>query len=59
MRSETKPDLGRGDKDENGEPQYYLWETVTEQNKDALEIVHFPSLNITFDKLFAEVDMEY
>ena len=47
------------DYDGNGEPQYYLWETITEQNKEELKIVHFPSLNITFDKLFAEVDMEY
>lgn len=47
------------DYDENGEPQYYLWETITEQNKDDLKIVHFLSLNITFDKLFAEIDMKY
>lgn len=47
------------DYDENGEPQYYLWETITERSKEKLRIVHFPSLKITFDKLFAEVDMEY
>lgn len=47
------------DYDENGQPQYYLWETITEQNREALKIVHFPGLKITFDQLFAEVDMEY
>ncbi len=47
------------DYDENGQPQYYLWKTITENNKDELKIVHFPNLKITFDKLFAEVDMEY
>lgn len=47
------------DYDVNGEPQYYLWETISESNKDELKIVHFPNLNITFEKLFAEVDMEY
>ena len=47
------------DYDQNGEPKYYLWKTVTEQNREELKIVHFPGLNITFDKLFAEIDMEY
>ena len=47
------------DYDETGQPQYYLWKTITENNKDELKIVHFPNLKITFDKLFAEVDMEY
>ena len=47
------------DYDENGQPQYYLWETITENNKDELKIVHFQNLKITFDELFAEVDMEY
>lgn len=47
------------DYDENGLPQYYLWEIITEQNKEELKIVHFPSLKITFSQLFAEVDMEY
>lgn len=47
------------DYDENGEPQYYLGETVTQENKDELKIVHFPNLKITFDELFAEVDLEY
>ena len=43
--------------DTNGVPQYYLWETITEQNKEELKIVHFPNLDITFDDLFAEVDI--
>lgn len=47
------------DYDEKQEPQYYLWETVTENNKEVLKIVHFPNLKITFDELFAEVDLEY
>lgn len=46
------------DYDENGQPQYYLWKVVTENNKDELKIVHFPSLAITFDELFAEVNIE-
>ena len=45
------------DYDEEGAPQYYLWETITEQNKEKLKIVHFPNLEITFDELFAEVDI--
>lgn len=45
--------------DYDGEPQYYLWETITEQNKEELKIVHFQNLRITFDQLFAEVDMDY
>lgn len=47
------------DYDEKQEPQYYLWKTVTEKNKDELKIVHFPNIKISFDELFAEVDMEY
>lgn len=44
------------DYDENGQPQYYLWETITENNKDKLKIVHFQNIKITFDELFAEVE---
>lgn len=47
------------DYDENQEPQYYLWKVVTERNKEDLRIVHFPKIQITFDQLFAEVDLEY
>ncbi len=47
------------DYDENQEPQYYLWKVITESNKDELKIVHFPKISITFEQLFAEVDLEY
>lgn len=30
----------------------YLYNTVTENNKDELQIVMFPNLKITFDELF-------
>ena len=47
------------DYDETGRPQFYQGNIITEKNKEELQIVHFPHLNITFDELFAEVDMEY
>lgn len=47
------------DYDENGEAQYYLWKNITEHNKEELKIVHFPRLEITFDKIFDEVDLDY
>lgn len=47
------------DYDEKQEPNYYLWKTITENNKNELKIVHFQNLKITFDELFAEVDLEY
>ena len=47
------------DYDEEGRPQFYQGNIITEKNKEELQIVHFPHLNITFDELFAEVDMEY
>lgn len=40
------------DYDEKGEPQYYLYKTVTEANKEDLKIVNFPNIKITFDELF-------
>lgn len=40
------------DYDENTIPQYYLFKTVTEKNKEELKIVHFPNVKITFDELF-------
>lgn len=45
------------DYDEAGEPQYYLFETITEENKDKLKIVHFPNIKITFEELFDEIEM--
>jgi len=47
------------DYDEKGQPQYYLYEKITTNNKENLKIVHFPNIKISFDKLFAEVDLEY
>ena len=42
--------------DISGEPQYYLFETVTEENKEKLKLVHFPSVKIRFEELF---DIEF
>lgn len=47
------------DYDREGRPQFYPGNIITEENKEELQITHFPHLNITFDELFAEVDMEY
>lgn len=41
---------------ENTIPKYYLWETITEKNKEALKIIHFPDIKITFDELFDEIE---
>ena len=38
-------------------PKYYLWKTITRSNKDALKMIHFPNVKITFDELFEELDM--
>lgn len=44
---------------ENGTtPNYYLWKTITEENKDELKIVHFPDVKITWEELFEEVDLQ-
>lgn len=40
------------DYNSDGNPQYYLFKTVTEKNKNDLCIVHFPHIKITFDELF-------
>lgn len=40
------------DYDENHEPQYHLFKTITENNKNELRIVHFPNIKIHFDELF-------
>ena len=42
---------------ENGIPKYYLWETITESNKDELKLINFPSVKITFDELFDEIEL--
>ena len=41
---------------DNGVPKYYLWKTITENNKDDLKILHFPGIKITFDELFEEIE---
>ena len=38
--------------DEDEQPQYYLFNTVTDSNKSELRIVHFPHIKIGFDELF-------
>lgn len=42
---------------EGGNPQYYLWKTITEENKKDLKIIHFPTIEITFDDIFEEVEL--
>lgn len=37
---------------ENDIPKYYLWNTITEENKKDLKIIHFPNIKIDFDDLF-------
>ena len=40
------------DYDEQGEPCYHLFKTITKGNKHELEIVHFPNIKIDFDEMF-------
>lgn len=44
------------DYDETGRCDYYLWKTVTEENKDELKIIHFPNIRITYDDIFEEIE---
>ena len=37
-------------------PKYYLQKTITEENKEGLQLLHFPRIKITFDELFEEID---
>ena len=41
---------------ENDIPKYYLWNTISEVNKNELKIIHFPNVKITFDELFDEIE---
>lgn len=41
---------------EQSEPKYYLYNTITENNKNELKIVHFQNIKITFDELFDGID---
>lgn len=36
---------------QDGIPKYYLWETITEKNKEDLKLLHFPNIKITFDEI--------
>lgn len=40
------------DYDEKDHPRYYLWATITENNKKDLKMIHFPHIHIDFDELF-------
>lgn len=40
---------------EGGVPGYYLWDIITEQNKEKLKLIHFPNIQITFEELFEEI----
>lgn len=37
-------------------PQYFLWKVITRDNKEELQIIHFPNVKITFDELFEEIE---
>lgn len=41
---------------ENGEPKYYLIDTVTNENKDDLHLLHFPHIQIDLEQLFDGVE---
>lgn len=41
---------------ENGEPKYFLIDTVTDNNKEELHLIHFPHIKIDFDQLFDGVE---
>lgn len=37
-------------------PKYFLWKVITRDNKEELQIIHFPNVKITFDELFEEIE---
>ena len=41
---------------ENDIPKYFLWKVITQDNKEELQIIHFPNVKITFDELFEEIE---
>lgn len=41
---------------ENGRPDYYLVDTITSDRKDSLHLIHFPHIQIDFDRLFDGVE---
>jgi len=40
----------------NGNPEYYLIDTVTKDNTEELHLIHFPHIKIDFDQLFDGVE---
>lgn len=43
---------------EDNVPKYYLWNTITRENKEDLKMVHFQNVNIQFEDLFDGIDYE-
>jgi len=41
---------------ENGEPKYFLIDTITNENKNGLHLVHFPHIKIDFDRIFDGIE---
>lgn len=39
-------------------PKYFLWKKIVKDNKEELQIIHFPDVQITFDELFEEIENE-
>lgn len=39
-------------------PKYYLVETVTDNNKEGLRLIHFPHIKIDFDMIFDGIEWE-
>jgi Uma2 family endonuclease len=37
-------------------PQYFLVDTITEESKDGLHLIHFPHIKIDFDTLFLGIE---
>lgn len=43
---------------EDDVPKYYLWNTITRENREELKMVHFQNVNIQFEDLFDGIDYE-
>lgn len=41
---------------ENDTPEYYLIDTITDDNKEGLHLIHFPHIKIDFEQLFDGVE---
>lgn len=41
---------------ENGEPKYFLVDTMMDNNKEDLHLIHFPHIQIDFEQLFDGVE---